>query len=236
MACCANFSGCEGYFWHNKSSDIVKGFSSSCQTTTKLLAKFALSCMARFMDIDMQDTMLHTLELKFLFLLMSHAVQDEDAESNGWPVYTLTTPHHLHFILTLCYNSLCNLDNARALLENAFVIDGKHVTMLGILVSVFQKHSHPLLLERALCLLERLSLVNYPNVIIEVQDNYPELLKLIQSLLCSCTKSLQQCVFFCLRSFDFATLNITGLYIFLIIHVTIIESIDSICRDGADTP
>lgn len=188
----------------------MKDFSSSTQITTKLLAKFVLCCMARFMDIDMQDTMLHTLELEFLFLLMSHAVQDEDAESNGWPVYTLTTPHHLHFLLTLCYNSLCNHDNARALLENTFVIDGKHVTMLGILVSVYQKHSHPLLLERALCLLERLSLVNYPNVIIEVQDNYPQLLKLIQSLLC---KSLQQCVFFCLRSFDFATVNITGMYI-----------------------
>lgn len=216
MACCANFSGCEGYFLQNKSSDIVKDFCSSTQITTKLLAKCALSCMASFMDIDMQNTILCTSELQFLFLLMSHAVQDEDAESNDWPVYTLTTPHHLHFILTLCYNSLYNHHNARALLENTFVIDGKHVTMLGILVSVFQKHSHPLLLQKALCLLERLNLVNHPNVIIEVQDNYPQLLKSIQSLLCSGTKSLQHCVFFCLRSFDFSTVNMTGLYIFYI--------------------
>lgn len=175
--------------------------------------------MTRFVEIDLQDTKLCALELEVLFLLMSDAVKDKDAEANGWNVYTLTTPHYLHSLLTLCYYILSNHHNARVLLESTFD-DVKPVTILGILVSVFQTHSHPLLLESALRLLERLSLITYPNVIIEVQDNYPQLLTLIESLLGSCTNSLQQWAFFCLRSLDCQTLNMTGLYV-LIIHVLI---------------
>ena len=222
MAVCTNAKGCEGYFYERKYKEIMKDFCSGSSMTTKLLAKCALSCLAKFGNVDSKDFKLCHSELKILFILMSPAVKDEDGESNVWPVYTLTTPHYLHCLLTFCYHFLTNEDNAKLLLEGKFLVDGDSVTLLGILNSVLQNHHKNLiLLERVLHLLERFSLTLHSNIIIEIQDNYPQIVTSIESLLTNDVESLQQCAFFCLRALDHATPNITGLCNYCMLQLSI---------------
>ena len=202
----------EGYFRHGAYLKIVQCFcvETLSLSTTRLLAKCTVSSLARFEDIDSKQFELSKSEIDTLIMLISNAVDDEHGESNAWPVYTLTAPHYLHYLLLLSTNLLRSKSNAKLFLEE-YEFNGKSVTVIGLLSSIFQHHSDVLLLERALYFLENLCLCVNSTISVLVETMYPQLIASVRDLLKSTNSKLQEGAFFCLLSLRSNPLNTTGL-------------------------
>ena len=192
IAACAVVDDFQGYLLRFISLSNCCNFR---EPSTSMLAKCALSGINQeFVSPEMLE--LRDEETELLFDLLTSAIENEEAVSYTWPIYTYVSSHSLCTLYKICSRLIRNQSNAKKFLEN---------NILGLLNSTLQIHQNPFLLKVTLHLLERL--LHLPEVtVIEVHRKHPELTTTVQ-MYC---ERFQKETFFCLRLLEVESLNNTG--------------------------
>lgn len=203
MSVCANIEGSERYFHHKNYIENARCFCSTIySTTTQLLAKCYISCLARFIDISENEFKLTQSEVKILHELMSHAADDEEGECSAWPVYTLTTAHYLCCLLSLSSRLVLNEHNAELFAESVLVIGGRSLSIFDTLNLILTNHSSDhLILKNAHFYLEVMSnkFQGFKSKLL----NFPDMIRAIKNVPSTSPMDVQKNAHFCLLSLGF---------------------------------
>ena len=192
IAVCAVVDDFQGYLLHFIS---LSNCCSLSQPSTSMLAKCALSGINQE-SVSPEMLELRDEEINLLFGLLTSAIEDEEAVSYTWPIFTLSSSHSLCSLYNICNRLIRNDSNAKKFLEK---------NILGLLSLTLQIHQNQFLLKVTFHLLERL--LHLPEVtVVEVNRKHPELTAAVQ-MYC---ERFQMETFFCLRILEVESLNNTG--------------------------
>ena len=198
ISVCAVVDDFQGYLLHFIS---LSNCCSLSQPSTSMLAKCALSGVNQE-SVTPEKLELRDEETELLFGLLRSAIENEEAVSYTWPVFTLFSSHSLCTLYKICNRLIRNQSNAKTFLDK---------NILGLLSLTLQIHQNQFLLKVTLHLLERL--LHLPEVKVEeVNRKHPELTTAVQ-MYC---QRFQKETLFCLRMLEIESPNNTGKMIALL--------------------
>ena len=207
IAVCAVVDDFQGYLLRFISLSNCFSFR---EPSTTMLAKCALSGINQE-SVSPEKLELSDEETELLFGLLTSAIENEEAVSYTWPIYTFVSSHSLCILYKICCRLIRNQSNAKKFLEK---------NILGLLSLTLHIHQNQFLLKVTLKLLE--SLLHLPEVsVVEVNRKHPELSIAVQ-MYC---ERFQKETFFCLRLLEIESLNNTSkiilYYVLLVTHYCI---------------